>query len=92
MASVNIISTKSGEIERFLSKFYNTNIELENKFKWNHIYKNPVEIAEIIGTYIDNSYDFSFQMWISLDKNIYINITENNANTLIKYIYERYPY
>lgn len=92
MASVNIISTKSGEIERFLSKFYNTNIELENKFKWNHIYKNPVEIAEIIGTYIDNSDDFSFQMWISLDKNIYINITENNANTLIKYIYERYPY
>ena len=92
MASVNIISTKSGEIERFLSKFYNTNIELENKFKWNHIYKNPVEIAEIIGTYIDNSDDFSSQMWISLDKNIYINITENNANTLIKYIYERYPY
>ena len=92
MASINIISTKSGEIERFLTKFYNTKIDLEDKFKWIHIYQNPVEMTEIIGTFIDNSDDFLLTMWVCLDKNLYINITENNANMIIKYIYERYPY
>ncbi len=92
MATVNITSTKSGEIERFLSKFYNTRIDLDDKFKWSHIYQNPIEIAEIIGTFIDNSDDYFFTMWVCLDKNIYINVTENNADMIIKYIYERYPY
>ena len=92
MASINIISTKSGEIERFLTKFYNTKIDLKDKFKWIHIYQNPVEMTEIIGTFIDNSDDFLLTMWVCLDKNLYINITENNADMIIKYIYERYPY
>ena len=92
MATVNITSTKSGEIERFLSKFYNTRIDLDDKFKWSHIYQNPIEIAEIIGTFIDNSDDYFLTMWVCLDKNIYINVTENNADMIIKYIYERYPY
>ena len=92
MASVNIISTKSGEIEKFLSKFYNTKIDLDDKYKWTHFYENPIEIAELIGIFIDNYYDYFFNMWVCLDKNIYINITENNANMIIKYIYERYPY
>jgi len=28
----------------------------------------------------------------SLDKGIYINVTEENADNLIRYLYERYPY
>ena len=83
MASVNITSTKSGEIEKFLSKFYNTKIDLDDKYKWTHFYENPIEIAELIGIFIDNYDDYFFNMWVCLDKNIYINITENNANMII---------
>ena len=36
--------------------------------------------------------DFKIVMWVSLDKGIYINVTEENADNLIKYLYERYPY
>ena len=35
---------------------------------------------------------FEIMMWISLDKGVYIHVTEDNANSLIKYLYERYPY
>ena len=92
MVLVNIFSEKKGEIENFLSRFYNTDINLNNSLFWEKTYDNPVEIAEIIGIYIDNSDNFSITMWISLDNHIYVHVNELNANELIKYIYERFPY
>lgn len=92
MVFVNIVSNKKGEIESFLSRFYNTSIDLDDSFFWKKEYVNPVEISEIIGIYIDNSDDFSISMWICLDSNIYIRVNDENADELIKYIFERYPY
>lgn len=92
MVLVNIFSEKKGEIENFLSRFYNTDINLNDSLFWEKTYDNPVEIAEIIGIYIDNSDNFSITMWISLDNHIYVHVNELNANELIKYIYERFPY
>ena len=31
-------------------------------------------------------------MWVSLDENVLINVSENNADKLIRYLYERFPY
>ena len=92
LASVRLQSKKNGEINKFLSTFYNSNLELDNKLKWEKNYANPIEIAEIIGVFADNLEDFDIKMWISLDKDIYIKISANNANYIIKYLYERYPY
>ena len=89
---VNLFSNKKGEINRFLSKFYNTNIELQDNLRWEKEYKNPVEISELIGVFIDNIDDFEINMFVSLDRNIYINITEKNGNSIIQYLYERFPY
>ena len=55
-------------------------------------YKNPIEMASILGVFADNTEDFDLTMWISIDKGIYINITPNNADSIIRYLYERYPY
>lgn len=92
MASVNLYSDDSKELEKFLSSFYNSSFDIENNLNWKHDYNNPIEITEIIGTFIDNSDDFKIIMWISLDKGVYIHVTEDNADKLIKYLYERYPY
>ena len=92
ITSVNLYSDIKGEINKFLSLFYDTDLEISNSLKWEKQYKNPVEIAEIIGTFIDNYENFKIHMWISLDNGVYINITERNANEVIKYLYERYPY
>jgi len=92
MVSVNLYSENSREIEKFLSSFYNSSFDINNDLNWKHQYDNPIEITEIIGTFIDNLDNFKISMWVSLDKGVYINVTDENANSLIKYLYERYPY
>lgn len=92
MVSVNLISEDSYELEKFLGSFYNFSFDINNNLNWEHKYSNPVELAEIIGAYVDNFDDFNIVMWVSLDKGVYINVTTDNADSLIKYLYERYPY
>ena len=93
IASVNLYSNKEGELNKFLSKFYNSNFsDLQKSLIWKKNYKNPIEIAEIIGAFADNTDNFSLYMWICLDKNLFINVTSQNADDIIKYLYERFPY
>lgn len=91
-ATVTLFSCKKGELNNFLSSFYNTNLDIHNSLKWQKKYANPLELAEIIGTFIDNCDNYNINMWISIDKNLFISITEDNANDIIRYLYERYPY
>ena len=92
LAQVRLQSEQKGELNRFLSKFYDTNLEIENKTKWIKQYKNPIEMIDLIGAFVDNINKYSIKMWVNLDKDIYIKISEQNANTVIKYLFERYPY
>lgn len=81
-----------GEIGKFLNSYYNQNISLENPLFWKKEFDNPTEIVEIIGTFIDNKEKINANMWVSLDKDVFICVNDNNSNNLIKYIYERFPY
>lgn len=105
MVSVNLYSENSSELKKFLVSFFNLNgnkseqskfLDIDRKISnlntWEHQYTNPIEISEIIAAYIDNSDKYKFDMWVSLDSNVYISVTEENANNLIKYLFERYPY
>lgn len=98
---IRLYSNKEGEIYNFLSKFYNNsekddnnifNNMYKNILEWENIYSNPVEIANILGVFIDNIDEFNINMWISLDKGLFINVTKENADNIIRYLYERYPY
>lgn len=92
LSIVNLYSTKKGEITGFLNKFYNTNIQIDNDLKWEKEYNNPIEIADIIGSLIDNHDKYNINLWISLDNGFFININDHNADQIIKYLYERFPY
>ena len=92
IATINLFSNKKGELNRFLSRFYNTNLDIYNSLKWEKKSANPVELAEIIGVFIDNSDSYLLNMWISLDKDVFISVTEKNADNIIRYLYERFPY
>ena len=83
---------KIGEISKFLNDFYNKNIILKNDLKWEKIFENPIEIADIVGAFADNIDLYNMNMWISLDEGAFVYVTENNADKLIRYLYERYPY
>ena len=49
-----------------------------------------VSITLIIAKITDDKFDIN--MWISLDKDVFINVTDDNADKIIRYLYERYPY
>ena len=91
---VKLYSDKKGEIKKFINLFYNNkNIKIEdNILKWEKFFENPVEISDIIGTFVDNNDKFKINMWVSFDNNIFINVTDNNADKIIRYVFERYPY
>lgn len=92
---IKLFSNEKGEIYKFLNKFYNrinTDIEKSSLLEWEKTYENPVEMADIIGVFIDNKDDFKINMWVSFDKDILINVSEKNVDELIKYLYERFPY
>lgn len=90
---VNLYSNHKNEIKRFLYSLYNrSDIKIPNELKWEYIYKNPIESADIIGAFIDNNEKFKINMWVSLDEDFFINVTEYNADKIIRYLYERYPY
>lgn len=88
---VSLYSMDNTQIEKFLNSFFGNQIILDNKLEWNYNYDNPIEIASIIGAFIDNNDKFDINMWISLDRGIFINVTEENADKIIRYLYERYP-
>ena len=89
---VNLYSPKEGEISRFLNSYYNKEVNIENDLKWENTYENPIEIADIIGSLIDNNDKYDINMWISLDTDTFVNVTEYNVDSIIRYLYERFPY
>lgn len=93
---IKLFSTKKGEINRFLKQFYcNKNTILNSEktmLEWELSFENPVEMADIVGVFMDNKEDFNINLWACLDKDILINITENNVDSFIRYLYERFPY
>lgn len=91
-AIVNLYSNTDNEINNFLTQFYDNNFLISNNFKWEKEFENPIEIADIIGTFIDNNDKFQINMWVSIDEGLFINVRDNNANEIIKYLYERFPY
>ncbi|MBR1654103.1 MAG: hypothetical protein IJ690_04040 [Clostridia bacterium] len=94
-AIVRLYSVIPNEIKRFLSHFYEKdNFDAGNLTdkQWQKDYPNPVEIVDIIGAYIENIDDFNLTMWISIDSGVFIKVTPENADELIRYLYERFPY
>ena len=92
LVTVKLRSKKKREINNFLSMFYETNLDIPEALFWQHEYPNPIEASDIIGAFIDNIDLFNFRMWLCLDKDVYINITSQNGNDVIKYLFERFPY
>jgi len=90
--TINFYSETDGEIKKFLEQYYSKNLNLKNNLICKIEYENPVEIIDIISCYIDNKQKYEIKLWISLDEDVYICVSDDNINKLIKYIYERYPY
>ena len=89
---VSLYSQKKQEISKFLKSFNNISVDDNNILEWKKEFENPVEIADIIGVFIDNNEKFMINMWVSLDEGFFLNVTEHNADQIIRDLFERYPY
>jgi len=89
-ATVRLYSEKSGEIKSFIKNFFNKDISVADDLIWEKTYENPVDLVDLIGVFVENNYDIN--MWINLDDDVFINITKTNADEIIRYIFERFPY
>lgn len=90
-AIVNLYSETKGEIKKFLELFYAKEVEMEKDLFWEISYDNPIDMIELVSCFIDNKEKFKINLWISLDNGVFINVTDDNLDNIIKYIYERFP-
>lgn len=82
---VTLLSEKPSEISRFLKKFYNKDIIIEEgAFKWSCFYDRPLDTINIISTLIDNSDSYKIEAMLTLNKVATIKITDDNLNELIR--------
>ena len=89
---VRLYSNIKGEIAKFLSLFYENNVCKEADLEWEKSFENPIEIVDIIGALIENNDTYKISMWICIDEGCFIHVSEQNADELIRYLYERFPY
>jgi len=94
---IKLYSDTIGEINRFLNSFYLATEDIlkavnSNTLEFEIDYQNPVEMSDLIGTFVENKDDFQINMWICIDEDVLINVTANNADEIIRYLYERFPY
>lgn len=94
---IKLYSDVEGEISRFLSSFYLATEEIlkvvnSKTLELEIDYQNPVEMSDLIGTFIENKENYKINMWLCIDKDVLINVTSNNADDIIRYLYERFPY
>lgn len=88
---INLYSETSGEIKKFLELYYSKNINLPDDLFWENSYDSPIDMIELVSCFIDNKENFNINIWISIDNGIFINVTDDNLEEIIRYIYERFP-
>lgn len=94
MPTLYLFSKNFYSIENFLSNFYENNIPNNITIFDNYkiSFKNPIEMCSILSAIIDNNDKYTISAWVNLDEDLYLKVTQNNLNDIIKYLYERYPY
>jgi hypothetical protein len=87
--TVNLWSKKVGEIKRFLEKYYNKQMDIDQDVgRWIYIYRKPVDAVYIISALIDNNDKYQILMYIQVDEGDIHPITFENHNDVIRGIFE----
>lgn len=86
--TVNLWSRKNGEIKRFLEKYYEKEVVMdEDVDQWIYVYRKPVEAVDIISAVIDNNDKYQLMVCIEMDEGSIHPITVENHNDIIKGIF-----
>ncbi|NJD04640.1 MAG: hypothetical protein FIA99_19045 [Ruminiclostridium sp.] len=86
--TVNLWSKKTGEIKRFLEKYYGKAVYMdEDVDNWIYVYNKPIDAVDIISAVIDNNDKYQILIFIQVDEGDIHPITFENHNDVIKGIF-----
>ncbi|MCX7923383.1 MAG: hypothetical protein N3B21_15440 [Clostridia bacterium] len=83
--TVNLWSNENGEIKRFLEKYYEKEVRMdEDVWKWIYIYNKPLDAIDMISVVMDNIDKYKLSMCIQVDDGDLHPVTMENHNDIIK--------
>ncbi len=89
--SIHLWSKEKGEIKKFLKKYYQKEIYMEEDIEnWIYVYSKPLESIDIISTLMDNLEEYNISMYLQIDKYDVHNVTSQNYNDVIKGLFQIY--
>ncbi len=87
--SVNLWSKKPGEIKKFLERYYQKSISMDDDVdQWIYIYRKPLDCIDIISALMDNNDKYQISMYIQIDKGDIHLVTNENHNDIIKGVFD----
>ena len=94
---VKLYASKPNEIAGYLNKYFQTldipkAMDKPDLLEWQASYSNPWDLVDFVSYHQDQEDDFEVGLWICLDPSLYIQVTKENSDEIIRYIYERFPY
>ena len=85
---VNLWSKKEGEIKRFLEKYYDKKVNMDDDVEqWIYVYNKPLEAVDIISTLMDNNDKYEIALCIQVDNCDIHPVTIENHNDIIKGVF-----
>lgn len=82
---VSMWSRKDGEVKRFLERYYQKEINMdEDVGQWIYVYSKPLDAIDIISAVMDNNDKYQLSISIQIDKADVHLITTENHNDIIK--------
>lgn len=83
--TVNLVSEKQGEIKKFLERFYQKEVNIDDDVgQWIYIYHKPLDAIDLISAVIDNNEDYRLNMSVQIEKGDTWKVTAENYNMIIK--------
>jgi hypothetical protein len=83
--SINLYSKKTGEIKKFLERFYEKAVEIDKDIdQWIYVYNSALEAVDIISALMDNSDKFKITACVQIIEGNIHPVTHENHNDIIK--------
>ena len=90
--NISLISEEYNVINSFLELFFDNKITVDkDTYEWDYCLKNNLDSINLISSLMDNKELYpSLTLWISFDPNLFIKVKDDNYESIIQYIANRY--
>lgn len=85
--TVNLMSTKRGELKRFLDFYYKTTQTDDDVMEWIYVYNSPKDAVRIINVFMEKSENFNISLWVQVGDDDIVAVGKSNKKSIIEKIH-----